>query len=247
MDDSKSGKKSQAEKRHVEKGSATDEPAVAVESAPSALPSFESLGVTKVLCDAAAALGWKTATRIQAEALPLALSGKDIIGLAETGSGKTAAFAIPILQSLLDTPSRIFALALAPTRELAFQIAEQFDALGGAFGVKTAVVVGGVDMMTQAIALARKPHVIIGTPGRIVDHLENTKGFSLRSVKYLVLDEADRCVTFTPSRTRSLFAPLTSGPPHVRTACSRWISKRLSIQSLLVCQGSATRTCFPRR
>ena len=96
------------------------------------------------------------------------------------------------MQSLLENPSRLFALVLAPTRELAFQIAEQFDALGSAFGVKTAVVVGGVDMMTQAIALARKPHVVIGTPGRVVDHLENTKGFSLRSVKYLVLDEADR-------------------------------------------------------
>ena len=132
------------------------------------LPSFASLGVTKVLCDAATALGWKAASRIQAEALPLALAGKDIIGLAETGSGKTGAFAIPVLQALLETPSRLFALVLAPTRELAFQIAEQFDALGSAFSVKTAVVVGGVDMMTQAIALARKPHIVIGTPGRIV-------------------------------------------------------------------------------
>lgn len=133
-----------------------------------ALPTFESLGVTKVLCDAAAAMGWKTASRIQAEALPQALAGKDIIGLAETGSGKTGAFAIPVLQALLESPSRLFALVLAPTRELAFQIAEQFDALGSAFSVKTAVVVGGVDMMTQAIALARKPHIVIGTPGRIV-------------------------------------------------------------------------------
>lgn len=171
---------------------APDLPAV-TSAAP--LPSFESLGVTKVLCEAAAALGWKTASRIQAEALPQALAGRDIIGLAETGSGKTGAFAIPVLQALLENPARLFALVLAPTRELAFQIAEQFDALGSAFGVKTAVVVGGVDMMTQAIALARKPHIVIGTPGRIVDHLTNTKGFSLRSVRYLVLDEADRMLS----------------------------------------------------
>ena len=91
---------------------------------------------------------------------------------------------------------------------MAFQISEQFEALGGKIGVKCgklhllrfisfcyyflAVIVGGMDMMTQALALAKKPHVVIATPGRLVDHLENTKGFSLRSVKYLVMDEADR-------------------------------------------------------
>jgi ATP-dependent RNA helicase DDX47/RRP3 len=157
--------------------------------------TFASLGVTPVLCEACAALGWAFASPIQAEALPLALAGKDIIGLAETGSGKTAAFAIPVLQSLLDNPQKLYALVLAPTRELAFQIGEQFDALGAGIGIKTAVIVGGVDMMTQAIALARKPHVVIGTPGRVVDHLTNTKGFSLRSIAYLVLDEADRMLS----------------------------------------------------
>ncbi|XP_019849244.1 PREDICTED: probable ATP-dependent RNA helicase DDX47 isoform X2 [Amphimedon queenslandica] len=137
-------------------------------------------------------MGWTTPTDIQREAIPVALEGRDVIGLAETGSGKTGAFSLPILQSLLDTPTRLFALVLTPTRELAFQISEQFEALGGRIGVKCAVVVGGVDMMTQALALAKKPHVVIATPGRLVDHLENTKGFSLRSVKYLVMDEADR-------------------------------------------------------
>lgn len=112
--------------------------------------------------------------------------------MAETGSGKTAAFALPILQALLETPTRLFALVLTPTRELAFQISEQFEALGASIGVKCAVVVGGVDMMTQALMLAKKPHVVIATPGRLVDHLENTKGFNLRSLRYLVMDEADR-------------------------------------------------------
>lgn len=122
----------------------------------------------------------------------MALQGKDIIGLAETGSGKTGAFAIPILQALLDNPQRLFALVLTPTRELAYQIAEQFEALGAGIGVKCAVIVGGMDMITQSIALAKKPHIIIATPGRLVDHLENTKGFTLKTVKYLVMDEADR-------------------------------------------------------
>jgi ATP-dependent RNA helicase DDX47/RRP3 len=107
-------------------------------------------------------------------------------------SGKTGAFALPILQSLMENPQRNYALVLAPTRELAIQIAEHFTALGSCIGLIVAVIVGGVDMATQAISLAKRPHVIIGTPGRLVDHLENTKGFNLRSLKYLVMDEADR-------------------------------------------------------
>nr|XP_025957999.1 probable ATP-dependent RNA helicase DDX47 isoform X2 [Dromaius novaehollandiae] len=138
--------------------------------------SFKDLGVTDVLCEACDQLGWKAPTKIQVEAIPVALQGRDIIGLAETGSGKTGAFALPILQALLETPQRLFALVLTPTRELAFQISEQFEALGSSIGVHSAVIVGG----------------IIATPGRLVDHLENTKGFNLRALKYLVMDEADR-------------------------------------------------------
>ncbi|CAM9565713.1 unnamed protein product, partial [Ectocarpus sp. 4 AP-2014] len=154
--------------------------------------SFESLGVTGPLCEAAAQLGWTHATEIQRQALPLAFEGKDVIGLAETGSGKTGAFALPILQALLENPQRLFAVVMAPTRELAFQINEVMEALGVGIGLKTVCIVGGIDMFQQSVALALKPHVVIATPGRLVDHLENTKGFSLRTAKYLVLDEADR-------------------------------------------------------
>ncbi|KAK7506376.1 hypothetical protein BaRGS_00002488 [Batillaria attramentaria] len=154
--------------------------------------TFADLGIVDVLCEACAQLKWTKPTKIQVESLPVALAGKDVIGLAETGSGKTGAFALPILQALLDSPQRLFALILTPTRELAYQISEQFEALGTCIGLKCAVIVGGMDMMTQAIMLGKKPHVIIATPGRLVDHLENTKGFSLRSIKYLVMDEADR-------------------------------------------------------
>ncbi|XP_043281839.1 probable ATP-dependent RNA helicase DDX47 [Venturia canescens] len=154
--------------------------------------TWKDLGVLDSLCTACEDLKWKSPTKIQREAIPLTLQGKDVIGLAETGSGKTAAFAIPILQSLLENPQRYFALILTPTRELAFQIAEQFEALGATIGVKCAVIVGGMDMMSQSLQLAKKPHILIATPGRLVDHLENTKGFNLRSLKYLVMDEADR-------------------------------------------------------
>lgn len=144
------------------------------------------------LCESCRVLKWKAPSKIQREAIPLALQGKDVIGLAETGSGKTGAFALPILQALLDNPQRYFALILTPTRELAYQISEQFEALGVAIGVKCCVIVGGMDMVSQALQLARKPHIIIATPGRLVDHLENTKGFNLKAIKYLVMDEADR-------------------------------------------------------
>lgn len=161
--------------------------------------TFRSLGVCDELCDACEAMSFKVPTPIQVAAIPLALTGKDVIGLAQTGSGKTAAFAIPVLQSLLSSgggrAASPFAVIIAPTRELVFQIQETFDALGSAIGAVSIAIAGGVDSMAQAVALAKKPHVIVATPGRLVDHLENTKGFSLRSVKYLVLDEADRILT----------------------------------------------------
>ncbi|KAK8192726.1 ribosomal RNA processing protein [Zalaria obscura] len=154
--------------------------------------SFADLGIIDSLCDACTALGYKHPTPIQAESIPLALQGRDLIGLAETGSGKTAAFALPILQALMDKPQSLFGLVMAPTRELAYQISQQFEALGSLINVRSAVIVGGMDMVPQAIALGKKPHIIVATPGRLLDHLENTKGFSLRGLKYLVMDEADR-------------------------------------------------------
>lgn len=92
----------------------------------------------------------------------------------------------------MEKPQSLFGLVLAPTRELAYQISQAFEALGSTIAVRTAVIVGGMDMVPQAIALGKKPHIIVATPGRLLDHLENTKGFSLRTLKYLVMDEADR-------------------------------------------------------
>ena len=154
--------------------------------------TFASLGLSDALCEACASMNFKAPSPIQREAIPWALQGRDIIGLAETGSGKTAAFALPVLHKLLEAPQPLFALVVAPTRELAFQIGEQFEALGSTIGVKCAVAVGGVDMVAQSIMLAKRPHVVVGTPGRLVDHLQNTKGFSVRAVKFLILDEADK-------------------------------------------------------
>jgi len=157
--------------------------------------SFSSLPLSQEILQAIASVGWTSPTPIQTESIPHALLGKDLIALASTGSGKTGAFAIPILEQLLKAPQRMYALVLAPTRELCVQISEQFIALGASIGLETAVLVGGLDMTSQALSLAKRPHVIVGSPGRVVDHLENTKGFNLKNIKFLVLDEADRLLS----------------------------------------------------
>lgn len=155
-------------------------------SSPAPPSSFKALGLIDPLLKALDQVGYKTPTDIQLEALPHALEGRDIIGIASTGSGKTAAFALPILQKLWEEPKGLFACVLAPTRELAYQISQQFEALGSAMGVRCAVLIGGMDMPTQQISLAKRPHIVIATPGRLLDHLESTKGFSLRTLKFLV-------------------------------------------------------------
>jgi ATP-dependent RNA helicase DDX47/RRP3 len=153
--------------------------------------------LSEPIVEACNRLGWKTATTIQEKVLPDALAGRDIIGLAETGSGKTGAFCIPMLQALLDNPIRgaVFGVILAPTRELAFQIHTVVEGLGHSMGATSICIVGGVPMTQQSIALGRNPHIIVATPGRLLDHLTNTKGFHLRKLKYLVLDEADRMLS----------------------------------------------------
>jgi ATP-dependent RNA helicase DDX47/RRP3 len=157
--------------------------------------TFEALGVCRDICIACERVGWTKPTPIQAASIPRALQKRDLIALAQTGSGKTGAFAIPILQALLETKQRMFALVLAPTRELCVQISETFEALGADIGLKSVVVVGGMDMATQTLQLSKKPHVIIASPGRLVDHLTTTKGFHISGIKFLVLDEADRLLT----------------------------------------------------
>ncbi|CAG0890348.1 unnamed protein product [Darwinula stevensoni] len=134
----------------------------------------------------------KRPTPVQANCIPPILEGKDCIGCAKTGSGKTLAFALPILQNLSNDPYGIFALVLTPTRELAYQIADQFRVYGKPVGLKDAIIVGGRDMVEQGLALSRNPHIVIATPGRLADHISSCDTFSLTKIKFLVLDEADR-------------------------------------------------------
>lgn len=184
----------------AQKKQAAEKPSIAPEASEVVVSENESkrfehflqLQLIPELLEAIQGMKFTKPTPIQSEAIPHALEGKDVIGLAVTGSGKTAAFAIPILQALWHDQLPYYGLVLAPTRELAYQIKETFDALGSGMGLRTCCIVGGMDMMDQARDLMRKPHILVATPGRIVDHLENTKGFSLRNLKYLVMDEADR-------------------------------------------------------
>lgn len=135
--------------------------------------SFQGLGLAEWLVKTCKELGMKKPTPVQLGCIPPILAGKDVFGLAQTGSGKTAAFALPILQKLAENPYGIHALVMTPTRELAFQIADQFKALGSGVNLRSTVVVGGMDMTTQAKALMQRPHVVIATPGRLRDHLSN--------------------------------------------------------------------------
>eukprot|EP00794_Sanderia_malayensis_P019894 gene19894-21837_t len=153
---------------------------------------WKTLGLHRWLVRQCNEMGIKNPTEVQEKTIPEILKGSDCIACAKTGSGKTAAFALPILQKLSENPFGIFALVLTPTRELAFQISEQFDALGKAMNLKTVVVVGGIDCMKQSLALSKIPHIVIATPGRLADLLRSTDTFTLQRIKFLVLDEADR-------------------------------------------------------
>jgi len=157
---------------------------------------FAALGVAPVLVQAAAELGWHTPTAIQAAAWPAIVRGRDVLGQAPTGSGKTAAWLLPLLQRALaqpgratERPHRLRALVLAPTRELALQIGRDARAL--APGLKTAVLVGGVSLNPQMMALRGGAHLAVATPGRLLDLLAHN-ALRLADVELLVLDEADR-------------------------------------------------------
>lgn len=168
---------------------------------------FKSLGLPKWLVETLNAMKITHPTEIQQACIPEIIKGRDCIGGAKTGSGKTIAFAAPMLKKWSEDPAGMFGVVLTPTRELAMQIAEQFTALGSSVNIKISVVVGGESIVQQAIDLQKKPHFIIATPGRLAHHImnsgEDTVG-GLRRAKYLVLDEADILLTNTFSNDLSV-------------------------------------------
>jgi ATP-dependent RNA helicase RhlE len=160
------------------------------------LSNFSTLGVAEPLCRALAAENYSEPTPIQARAIPSLLAGKDLLGIAQTGTGKTAAFALPILQHLAKPqispgPRGVRALILAPTRELAVQIGESFATYGRHTGLRHAVILGGVNQFSQVKALANGVDILVATPGRLLD-LAQQRHVRFDKVSHFVLDEADR-------------------------------------------------------
>lgn len=150
---------------------------------------FAGLGIAPGILAVLAKLGFSKPTPIQEQSIPVGIEGKDVMGIAQTGTGKTLAFGIPMIQRVLSGVGN--GLIIVPTRELALQVAESLHAIGSPLGIKLTVLIGGEPMQRQLRSLARRPDIIICTPGRMIDHLDQ-KTVSLAKIKTLVLDEADR-------------------------------------------------------
>ena len=175
--------------------------------------SFSNLSLAEPLARAVAEMGYESMTPIQAQAIPVVLTGQDVMGAAQTGTGKTAAFSLPLLQRLLKhessstSPARhpVRALVLLPTRELADQVAQQIALYAKYTKLRSTVVFGGMDMKPQTLELKKGVEVLVATPGRLLDHIE-AKNAVLNQVEYVVLDEADRMldIGFLPDLQRIL-------------------------------------------
>ncbi|KAL9038948.1 MAG: hypothetical protein Q9214_005075 [Letrouitia sp. 1 TL-2023] len=157
--------------------------------------TFATLGAASWLNASLAAIAITRPTAIQKGCIPQILEGRDVIGGSRTGSGKTIAFTVPMLQKWAEDPVGIFAVVLTPTRELALQIFEQIKAISSPQSLKLVLVTGGTEMRPQALALAQRPHIVVATPGRLADHIQSS-GLDtisgLRRARFVVLDEADR-------------------------------------------------------
>ncbi|MDD4943155.1 MAG: DEAD/DEAH box helicase [Rhodoferax sp.] len=186
---------------------------VSVLNSDTPIMAFAQLQLAAPLARAVAEMGYETMTPIQAQAIPVVLQGRDVMGAAQTGTGKTAAFALPLMQRMLKhenastSPARhpVRALVLLPTRELADQVAENIKLYGKYTHLRSAVVFGGMDMKPQTLELKKGVEVLVATPGRLLDHIE-AKNCVLNQVEYVVLDEADRMldIGFLPDLQRIL-------------------------------------------
>jgi ATP-dependent RNA helicase RhlE len=210
--------------------------------------SFSNLSLAPTLARAVAEMGYESMTPIQAQAIPVVLTGQDVMGAAQTGTGKTAAFSLPLLQRLLKhenpstSPARhpVRALVLLPTRELADQVAQQIKMYAKYTQLRSTVVFGGMDMKPQTLELKKGVEVLVATPGRLLDHIE-AKNAVLNQVEYVVLDEADRMLdigflpdlqrilSFLPKqRTTLLFSATFS--PEIKRLASSYLQNPITIE-----------------
>jgi len=207
--------------------------------------TFYGLGIAPSILELIERMKFQTPTPIQQKAIPIGIEGKDVLGIAQTGTGKTLAFGVPIIQRLLQGPGH--ALVLVPTRELALQVDETIHKLGQPFNIRSVIVIGGMSMVAQTQGL-RKPttRVVIATPGRLLDHLEHRTA-NLSAVKIVVLDEADRMLDmgfapqvrriakYLPKERQTLFFSATM-PEEILTIASEYM--KLPIRIEIARQGS---------
>jgi len=206
--------------------------------------SFESLGLDRGLLRAATEMGFAHPTPVQARAIPPAIAGSDVLGSAQTGSGKTVAFVLPLLQHLLRQPvpgKGIRGVILVPTRELAAQVEATFLACGQFSGIRCALIIGGASWNTQVANLKAGASVVVATPGRLLDHLHNNRAFSLSECRFLVLDEADRMLDmgFLPDirailekipRQRQTLMFSATIPPEIERLVSQFMRDPVRVQ-----------------
>ncbi|HEX2542288.1 MAG TPA: DEAD/DEAH box helicase [Caldimonas sp.] len=239
-------------------------PASDAVTAADAAPSlkFSSVGLSPILQRAVADQGYTTMTPIQAKAIPLVLAGRDIMGAAQTGTGKTAAFSLPLLHKMLPhenasmSPARhpVRALVIAPTRELADQVADNIKGYAAHSKLRVAVVFGGIDMKPQTLELKRGVEVLVATPGRLLDHIE-AKNCVLNQVEYVVLDEADRMLdigflpdlqrilSYLPKQRQTLLFSATFSP-EIRRLAESYLQDPLMVE---VARPNATATNVEQR
>src|SRR5437588_8114715 len=205
--------------------------------------SFSALGLSPKVLDAVTAAGCSTPTPIQAGAIPPAIERRDVLGLAQTGSGKTAAFVLPMLTLLEQGRARARmprTLILEPTRELAAQVQGHFETLGRNHRLTVALLIGGVSFDDQAVKIDRGADVVIATPGRLLDHFERGK-LMLNGVELLVIDEADRMLDMgfipdiericklLPFTRQTLFFSATM-PPEIQRLTSQFLHNPIQIE-----------------
>jgi ATP-dependent RNA helicase RhlE len=201
---------------------------------------FGALGLAPDVMRAVADAGYETPTPIQAQAIPLILKGRDVMGLAQTGTGKTAAFTLPIINTLLGGERRVRTLILTPTRELCMQVTESFEKYGKYSNLKVVAVFGGVALGPQQDKLRRGVDVVVATPGRLLDHLER-QNVVFDDLEVLVLDEADRMLDmgFAPQinrivdqipRYRQTLLFSATMPPEVEALARKYLRKPVVVQ-----------------
>ncbi|HZG71772.1 MAG TPA: DEAD/DEAH box helicase [Chondromyces sp.] len=204
------------------------------------MTKFKDLNLSPAILKAIDQMGFEEATPIQAATIPAGLEGKDIIGQAQTGTGKTTAFGIPMLEKIDTKADFIQGLIIAPTRELAIQVSEELYKIGSVKRVKIVAVYGGQDIQRQIRALRNRPHIIVGTPGRILDHI-NRKTLKLEKLQTLVLDEADEMLNMgfiqdieailsnVPTERQTLLFSATM-PKQIRAIAERFMTEPETIR-----------------